>query len=109
MNSVSREYRRRQIEEDTKRHRKTNLLKRQMGKVLFARIQEVLDEDPTVTEFDTPLLRPLGIVEEYLIKNHPDEITRHVAIGRHVVLQLDETVTPPMMHIELRDEEPGQE
>jgi hypothetical protein len=72
-----------------------------MAKTLLLRIQEELATNPDVTDFPAELRRPLGRLEHYLLRHHPDEITSRVKIGREVVARLDETVVPPVLRVHL--------
>ena len=101
MSQYSEEVRRQRLERNRINYRTASQLKREMAKTLLARIQEELETNPETTDFDAELRRPLGRLERYLLRHHPDEISSRVKIGREVIAQLVEEVEPPVLRIHL--------
>jgi hypothetical protein len=77
--------------------------RRTLARDILTLIQEKQTEDPDVTEFETPLVTPIGPLETYLLRHQRKEVLAKIALNRVIEADFDDKKEPPVLHIVLGD------
>ena len=75
--------------------------KRALAETVSAMIMDTAEDDTAAADLRLGFYGPVGRLERFVLRHHPEEIAGKLAVGRSVSLALDESVEPPLLLVTL--------